>query len=129
MGSNADHMLLLSPELRRRVEGKVEDCIEIAENYWEQKFKMPEIRYDVKNSYGGIAHPSFNLIRFNLILLVEFTDQFLEDTVPHEFAHLVVPQVFKAPEGKRLMPHGREWIEVMRILGAPAKLTHTYTRR
>lgn len=119
--------LLLSPELKKKVDAKVKECLKIAEKEYKQKFEMPEIRYNIKNTRGGMAYHADWLIRLNLILLVENEEHFLATTVPHEVAHLINRKVNKVPEGKkRLMPHGKEWKAVMDLLKVPPKVTHNY---
>lgn len=122
-----DTLVLLSNELRKKVEAKVKSTLEIAEKEYNQKFEMPEIRYDIKNTHGGMAYYNAWLIRLNLILLVENEEEFINQTVPHEVAHLINLKVNKPAAGKkRLMPHGKEWQAVMKVLGVPAKRCHTY---
>ena len=43
---------ILSPELRKRIEDKVRECLDKAGAEYKRKFEMPEIRYDVKNTDG-----------------------------------------------------------------------------
>ena len=49
----------------------------------------PEIAFDLKGQAAGQANYLKNKIRFNRDLLEKFTDEFVSQTVPHEFAHLV----------------------------------------
>ena len=119
--------VLLSKELRAKVEAKTLECFKIASKKHKVKFEMPEIRYNVKSTTAGLAYHQKWLIRYNLILMVENEEHFLKHTVPHEVAHLINRKVNKVPEGKkRLMPHGKEWKEVMALLGVPADVTHNY---
>lgn len=123
---------LLTPELKEKVEAKMRECFAIAEKHYGIKFEFPEIRYNIKNWTGGLAYRDLNLVRYNLILLVENEDKYVSSTVPHETAHMIVNRlfrdgIFKLADGKkRLMPHGKEWKEVMQLLGVPANVTHTY---
>ena len=127
-----NHQLLLTPELRVKVEKKMRECIAKAEKHYGIKMEMPEIRYDIKSWVGGLAYRDRNLVRYNLILLVENEEHYLENTVPHETAHMIVNACFrqgkfKLPEGKRRwMPHGKEWKEVMALLETPPVVKHTY---
>ncbi len=106
---------LLTPELRKKVEDRQEWCYLQAEKHFERKFDRPvSVRYDIKNWTGGLAYGGLNKLRYNLILLVENEKDFLENTVPHEVAHLITRAHFPIPAGKkRLMPHGKEWKSVM----------------
>lgn len=126
------NQLLLSKELREKVETKMLECIQKAEKHYGIKIEMPEVRYDIKSWTGGLAYRDRNLVRYNLILLVENEEHFVESTVPHETAHMIVNAcyrngVFKLPEGKkRWMPHGKEWKEVMALLSVEPEVKHNY---
>jgi len=120
-------LLLLSPALRKKVEARIEECYKIAEKHFDRKFERPEVRYDIKNRFGGTATYGANLIRLNLILLVENEDHFLKQTVAHEVAHLINYHTAERKSGKKLMPHGKEWKAVMtEVYKLPAHTKHTY---
>ena len=122
------HLTLLTPELRTKVENAVEAAFVRCEKHYRQKFKRPEIRYDIRNTNGGEAWFHRNLIRLNLTFLVENEKDFLASTVPHEVAHLVAHYVYdsKPMNGKKVRPHGKEWKEVMGVLSLEPKVKHTY---
>jgi predicted SprT family Zn-dependent metalloprotease len=66
-------------------------------------------------------------MRLNLILLVENEEHYLANVVPHEVAHLINRRVNKpAPGKKKLMPHGKEWKDVMALLGVVPHVKHRY---
>lgn len=122
-----NHIHLLTPELRKRVTDKVKACFKIAQKKYGVEFEMPEIRYDIKSWCGGLAYHQRWLLRFNLILLVENEDHYIENVVPHEVAHLVNRRVnTPAPGKKRLMPHGAEWKGVMELFKVVPHVKHTY---
>ena len=125
----ANPNLLLTQDRREKVEAKIREVFDIAEKRYEQKFEMPEIRYDIKNTDGGTATFQQWLVRLNLILMVENEEKFLNTTVPHEAAHLIARRVYHnklAAEGKKMRPHGIEWKEVMKLFDIPAKVNHSY---
>lgn len=121
-------MKLLTPELRKEVADRQEECYRLAEKHFNRKFERPEVRFDIKNHDGGRAYSGLNLIRYNLILLVENKEHFLKQTVAHEVAHLINRAANKVPEGKkRLMPHGKEWKAIMtNVFHLEPHVTHTY---
>ena len=121
--------ILLTKELREKVEKRVKECFDIAAKHYKHKFTtMPEIRFNLKSRTAGMAYHKEWMLRFNLILLVENEKDFFEDTIPHEVAHLVNRTVNKVPEGrKRLAAHGKEWKAVMTdCYNLPANVYHTY---
>lgn len=122
--------LLLSPELRAKVMGAVEAAYVKCEKHYKQTFPRAEVRFDIRNTNGGEAHfgKNPNRIRYNLTFLVENEAEFLETTVPHEVAHLVARHVYtsKPMNGKKVRPHGKEWKEVMGVLGVEPRIKHSY---
>lgn len=127
--SHMNTQILLSPELRAKVDAVVEASFKACEKHYKRKFKRPEVRYNIRNTNGGEAWINRNLIRLNLTFLVENVEKFLATTVPHEVAHLVARYVYtsKPMNGKKVRPHGPEWKEVMGVLGVEPKTKHTYS--
>ena len=82
----------------------------------------PEVVFDLRGQAAGQANYLKNKIRFNRDLLEKFTDEFVSQTVPHEFAHLVAYAKF----GRRIKPHGSEWQSVMVALGVKPVRTHNF---
>ena len=82
----------------------------------------PEISYDLRGLAAGQANYRKNKIRFNRDLLEKYTREFVEQTVPHEFAHLVTYRKF----GRRIKPHGLEWKSVMIAFGVKPARTHSF---
>lgn len=121
-------MKLLTPELHEKVVAKTKELIAKAEKHFDKKLKMPEIRYDIKNWDVGRAYMPSNVIRYNLILLVENEEHFIANVVPHEVAHNVNRMVNKpAPGKKRLMPHGKEWKSIMKdVFDVEPSVKHSY---
>jgi SprT protein len=127
--SHMNTQILLSPELRAKVDAVIEASFKTCEKHYKQKFKRPEVRYNIRNTNGGEAWINRNLIRLNLTFLVENEEKFLATTVPHEVAHLVARYVYtsKPHNGKKVRPHGSEWKEVMGVLTVEPKTKHTYS--
>lgn len=118
---------LLTPELKEKVNARIQHCIDVAEKHHKVKLPFPEVRYDIRTWMGGLAYHPKNLIRLNLILLVENEDHYIEHTVAHEAAHLITRSVVKLPEGrKRILSHGKEWRSTMELLGLPPEVKHHY---
>ena len=82
----------------------------------------PEVSFDLRGQAAGQANYPKNKIRFNRDLLEKYTDEFVSQTVPHEFAHLVAYSKF----GRRIRPHGVEWKSVMVALGVKPVRTHSF---
>lgn len=95
----------------------------------EQRFKLspsnPEILFDLKGRSAGllVIHRSGQMkIRYNSALLTQYGERFLEQTVPHEVAHLIARRLY----GPSIRPHGREWQSIMRYFKVPANRCHSF---
>lgn len=119
---------LLTPELKAKVEARIEEAYKACEKHYKQKFARPEIRYDLRNTNAGEAWMRANRIRLNLTFLVENEKDFLARTPGHEVAHLVAHAVYdsKPMNGKKVRPHGREWKEVMGVISQEPSVRHSY---
>ena len=82
----------------------------------------PSVSFDLRGQSAGQANYRTNRIRLNRQLLEKYTTEFVVQTVPHEFAHLVAHKKF----GRRIKPHGHEWRSVMIALGAKPSRTHNF---
>jgi SprT protein len=62
-------------------------------------------------------------IRVNAQILInpEFTEDMINNTIPHEVAHVVVRQTWPSAKG-----HGKEWKLMMYYLGLEAERCHSY---
>lgn len=71
-------------------------------------------------STAGRAHLESGKLEFSPSLYAANEEEFLNDTVPHEFAHLVAYQIF-GDKG-----HGPAWKQVMIDLGYSPTRLHSY---
>lgn len=83
---------------------------------------MPTVSFDLRGKTAGQAWLQKNHVRLNAVLLSENADEFIEQTVGHEVAHLAAH--FK--HGARIQPHGPQWRHMMTCLGLPAERCHDY---
>lgn len=82
----------------------------------------PRITFHLRGTVAGYAHYKENRINFNPILLDQNPEDFIQQTVGHEVAHLGAFVKY----GGRIQPHGPEWARVMFYLGLPPKRCHNY---
>ena len=104
---------MLSPQtqfrhLKMQVQRKLAESLRLAESYFKREFPMPTVGYDLRGIKSGVAYLQKNEIKFNRTLLVENSEEFIRQVVPHELGHLITYQVFG-----RVKPHGQEWQRVM----------------
>lgn len=115
---------------RNMVETAVMDCVMMAQKrFTGSKIPFPEIRYDLVGKAAGQAiYDKFgnpiHTIRINPVLLNENEKHIIEQTVPHEMAHVVVSQVWQEERGSRVKGHGHEWQSVMRLFGLQPDRCH-----
>lgn len=83
---------------------------------------LPRLRFDLRGRSAGQARLQDWTIRLNRSLLLAHGQAFIEDTVPHELAHLVA----YAMHGGRIRPHGPQWRALMDVLERPATVCHDY---
>lgn len=108
------------PEL---ITSRVEACYEQAEAFFKRPFTRPQVSFKLRGQKAGVAHLHENLLRFNLQLYRENSEDFLRQTVAHEVAHLVAHQLF----GDRIQPHGQQWQSIMRgVYELPPNRCHNY---
>lgn len=109
-------------QLKMQVQRQLKRDLEKANHFFNTQFPLPTISYKVRGLKAGVAYLKENEIRLNPILLAQNGQAFIEQVVPHEFAHLVVYQQFG-----RVPPHGKEWKMVMEhVLGVSAQTYHCF---
>ncbi len=97
-----------------------EDCFIKAECFFDRAFKRPSYQFNQRGKAAGTAHLQRNLIKINPILFLNNRDEFFQQVIPHEVAHLISFQLY----GK-VRPHGKEWKMVMtEVFNRPALTTH-----
>ncbi|WP_386687511.1 SprT family zinc-dependent metalloprotease [Lonepinella sp. MS14437] len=108
--------------LKMQVQRRLSACLQLAENHFQRQFPMPTISYDVRGVKAGVAYLPQNLIKLNRTLLLENPQEFIQQVVPHELAHLLVFQLFG-----RVKPHGKEWQWIMQnLFQLPADTCHQF---
>ena len=83
------------------------------------------IKFDLKGKSSGmfVVKNKQVYIRYNEMIFSAYFDDALINTVAHEVAHYVVFSVWGLNSVK---PHGREWKQVMTLLGVKAEVTSRY---
>jgi len=108
------------------VEAKIAECMLVAERYYAMVIATPSVDFDLKGGCAGKATPSKHHISLNGVLLVENFEAYLEDTIPHEVAHIVchVKYGWLRTANGGISHHGKEWKAIMRALGAEPTRCH-----
>lgn len=85
----------------------------------------PEVRFDLRGRAAGQARfgpRGTLLIRYNRQLLLANPEPFIDETVPHECAHVLA----YARYGRRIRPHGPEWQAIVTRLGGKPERCHAF---
>ena len=107
----------------RRALHRLQDDLAKLNQQLDRQDPMPSLRFDLRGRCAGQAFPQSWSIRLNSTLLHRHGDEFIEQTVPHELAHLVAFAQF----GRQIRPHGKEWKLIMGLLGQEPSVCHNYT--
>ncbi len=132
---------MLTQIQKQQILDKVEACYVKCEAHYNRTFTRPTTRFDLTGTTAGTADPRTHVLRFQPVLAAGHWDDFLNNTVPHEVAHLVDYDVNNKLEaqmqarmaavqnqamfgnwGRRARRpkrdiHGDSWRAVMRVLG------------
>lgn len=93
-----------------------------ANKYLNTDYPEPTLQYNQRGTIAGSAYYANWEIRLNPTLLIENKQNFIEEVIPHELAHLLVSRHFG-----RVAPHGKEWKWMMEtVLQVSAKRTHHF---
>ena len=101
--------------MRRLREKLAQANLKLGRNYPE-----PKLSYTQRGTSAGTAWLESYEIRLNPVLLLENSEAFIEEVVPHELAHLLVWKHFG-----RVAPHGRSrppYASVRTAIRAPQHL-------
>lgn len=97
--------------LNIQIARRLRACLDLAERHFNRTFPIPSVNFNLRGMKAGVAYLQQNEIRLNRTLLLENNEDFLQQVVPHELAHLIVYQ-----QHGRVQPHGKEWRFVMQQL-------------
>jgi len=128
-------------EVKAKVMSVLKDCIKLAEAHYNEKFPMPNVTYVLTGCTAGTYDHRTNTIDLNAAMMMENLDNdFIEDTVPHEFAHQVDRQInpenfethiqfdrYGRPRRSKRSVHGPSFKFILgRVLGRDPTRCHNY---
>jgi len=96
--------------------------IDLANEIYNKTMQKPKILFNLRGKTAAGAWDWKWLIKINLVLLKENWQDMIDDTIPHEVAHLVAYKIY----GSFIKPHGTEWKSVMRNFGKNPIRCHKY---
>jgi len=108
----------------QEITDKVNECLQIAEKFFNRPVPKPKVRFDLRGRVAGQAFYFKHWLRFNTVLFQENREDFLNQTVPHEVAHWIQDWLYGVGKTK---PHGREWKGIMKtVFGLSPERCHSY---
>lgn len=123
------------PELRKLINAELTRCLSVVEREFGRRFPRPYVTFDLKGLRAGSASLLQWHIRLNPIYFNDHLRETIEQTVPHEFAHLVDfslhPDNFirrkprRGAAKRRLSLHGKTWKAIMCVLGVKPERCHS----
>lgn len=137
---------MLTQVQKQQILDKITACFDKADAHYKRKLKRPaQVLFDLTGGAAGTANPRTHVLRFNPQLALRDWNDMVNDTVPHECAHLIDYEINNKLESemldraaaiermqmfgrRRKMPkrdiHGPSWQAVMRVLGVVPKRCH-----
>ena len=113
----------MDPKLIGITQKRIDELRVSAEILYGREFPSLSFEFGLDAEVAGTALIGVGHMMFNLTLLEENWNDFLQQTVGHEVAHHVAYWVY----GVAADPHGQEWKEVMvDVFGLPATRCHSY---
>lgn len=109
-------------ETKKAIMDKVKECQEIANQV------DIVVKFDIKGRNAGeFRRKGYKMwLRFNIEIARRNLDDFLKQTVPHEYSHFLVEFdsiIYK----QRFSPHGKRWKYYMiKLFGVEPKRCHNY---
>ncbi len=106
-----------------RVREKLCECLVLAEGYFKREFVFPDFNFKQRGRSAGTAYLQKNEIRLNYYMYQQNPEEFINEVIPHELAHLLAYTLY----GSSIRPHGKEWQSVMFfVLGCTPSRTHNF---
>ncbi len=107
---------------KQQVATRISYLSDLVQNNLGHFIPPPRVRYVNRGTNAGSANDLTWTLSFNRTLLVDNQAHFIENTVAHEYAHLVVNHL----HGIQQFPHGQKWQRLMKMFGVEPRVTHDY---
>jgi len=109
---------------KSKIYERVNHFVALGNEKFESDLDIPHVRFDKRGTTAGTAHYEMLELNFNAGLMVDNWDEFMNQTIPHEVAHLLKGRIYGFGRGKFLAAHGTAWKKVMRALGVEPDRCH-----
>ena len=114
--------------IQRKFKSKARECIKLAEDRFDRHFHVPEIIFFDYEYAAGCADQFGWKVGLSVPIILEYPERMLENTLPHELAHLIDFKVNLKTyaEMKRIPQHGYAWKYIMKNVFGAEPLTKFY---
>lgn len=112
---------MLSTDIYTKIDAKIDWCYSIARRYYRRWIPSCTFSCDLRGTTAGLSLYGLNHIRLNAQMILEHTDHFIDNYVPHEVAHAIVDSL--TPDQP---PHGDHWRSVMGLFDVEPRVRHPY---
>jgi SprT protein len=113
---------MIPTEILERCYSKTQDCISKITQKYPYKIRPITLSFNLRGQSAGTANIIKHHIKINPILLMENLDEMINQTSPHEVAHIAADIVYR----RSCKAHGWEWKHLMSVLGCKPLRTHNY---
>lgn len=104
--------------------------VELGNKLFHVNMSPPQLNLNLKGRSAGKYIPSNRSISLNPDLFQENVNEFINQTIPHEVAHAFQRSIYgQHMNGKRVMPHGKEWQGIMYAFGKDPNRCHNYVTK
>ena len=117
----------LTLEQKSEVYERVEHFVNLGNEKLGSDLEKPYVKFDKRGRCGGTAmyreRDGYGELDFNAGLMVDNWDEYMNQVIPHEVAHLLKEHIYGPGKGMKAA-HGYYWQSVMRTLGVKPDRTH-----
>jgi SprT protein len=115
----------IDPLQQQQVLQATDSCLQRAGRLFGLQNAAVPVSFDLRGRAAGQYRVARGKpgIRYNPYIFARYFPDSLAETVPHEVAHHVVDRLYGL---RNVRPHGAEWQQVMRLLGAVPRATARY---
>ena len=116
---------ILTNSDKQRVISQSYDYIDQFNALLNTEFEKVPVYFDLKGKCSGmfVVRDSNQWIRYNEAIFSRYFEDAIVNTTAHEVAHYIAYQLYPR---QAIKPHGKEWKQLMSMLGLKAEVTSRY---
>jgi len=115
---------MLSTKQTSEIHDRVRYFVDKGNDVFDTDLPMPVVLFKKRGSCAGTAWYLHLQLDFNATLMLDNWDEYMNNVIPHEVAHLLKEHKYGYGKGRIRSAHGTQWQAVMRGIGATPSRTH-----